>query len=207
MDQVESAAYLVPGVLDRPFDITYMGIGEPLANLSEVSESFRLALEKYQNLHRLNVSTIGPKGMIENLSRLPLRGRLHLQLSLHSPFDEERTRLLCRQLPSVSDSVGSLLEFGRVMGDRPCVNYLLFDGINDSQHHAVALANLLPRKVSYVKVSTFCPIEQSALAPTPEARRQKFIAKLERAGLTVKQFTSRGQDVRAGCGQLFSETE
>ncbi|MGD1018233.1 MAG: radical SAM protein [Verrucomicrobiia bacterium] len=207
VEQVEAAEELVRSVHDYPFDVTYMGVGEPLANYSEVTASFRLLLDKFRNLHRINVSTIGPKGMIEKLSTLPLCGRLHLQLSLHSAFDDERSRLLRRQLPSVVDSVRALLAFGRAMEDDPCVNYLLFDGINDSREHALALASVLPREGCYIKVSTFCPITESTLVPAPERQRRAFVEELERAGLTVKTFRSRGQDVRAGCGQLLAETE
>ena len=126
--------------------------------------------------------------------------------SLHSPFDKERYSLLRKDLPSVNDSIQDLLEFGIQMSDMPCVNYLLFDGINDTSRHAEALCDLLPRERCYLKISSFNPILASQLRPSPRHVVESFTAVIRERGLLVKTFRSRGVDVRAGCGQFVAES-
>ncbi len=93
VEQIHLAKHVTKDSCHTLFNVSYMGVGEPLSNFCEVSKSIAGLFNTYDHLRRVNVSTVGPRKGIDALAMLPYKGRLHLQLSLHSPFDEERYRL------------------------------------------------------------------------------------------------------------------
>ncbi|MZP55699.1 MAG: radical SAM protein, partial [Bacteroidales bacterium] len=75
-------------------NIVYMGMGEPLDNLDEVIKSLEILTGLWGygwSPTRITVSTIGLKNQVREFLE---RSRCHLAVSLHSPFDEERSRLM-----------------------------------------------------------------------------------------------------------------
>ena len=68
-------------------------MGEPLDNTDEVLRSIEAQTEPWGmgwSPKRITVSTIGAKG----LERFLAESRCHLAVSLHSPFPEERRKLM-----------------------------------------------------------------------------------------------------------------
>lgn len=210
--QVRVGFELVPSM--SLFDVTYMGVGEPLANVDQVVSSFQGLFDEFAFLDRVNISTIGPVAGLRRLMSLatsneiePYTHRVHLQISLHSPFDRERRNLFRQPLGSVKNLVANASELAQCLGDTVCFNYLLFENVNDTERHIDALVELLGERACYVKVSEYNAIAESQLIGSSGERAERFARALASRGLKVKVFRSAGTDVRAGCGQLVGFAE
>eukprot|EP00435_Cladocopium_sp_Y103_P063805 s637_g25.t1 len=124
--------------------VSFMGMGEPLGN-PKLFDALRIlsAPELFgMSSRRLNVSTVGVIPGIRKLTEeFP---QVNLAFSLHSPFTEERNKLvpLNRMFP-MSEVFDVLDQHIRSTGRRIWICYLLLEGINDSKDHARALAQLV----------------------------------------------------------------
>lgn len=205
MDQVNYV--LEKGFVDEEehFDITYAGVGEPLVNMGGLRESSTQFLRNLEGLVSINISTIGPDNAISKLTEWAVKNRMHLQLSLHSPYDAERAELLRRRLPSINESLNALRNFAEATRDQPCLNYILFRNLNDSLSHAERLAKLASSGPFYVKITTFNDMGVSFLQSSSETRKKEFVEILRSNGIKTHFFVSKGQDIKAGCGQMLTE--
>ena len=86
-----------------------------------------------------------------------------------------------------------------------CINYLLFDGINDTIDDARRLIKFCKSLNAYIKISEYCPIKHSSLKPSKNF--YKFVGILDDEHITWKSFQSKGADIKASCGHLLSEIE
>jgi 23S rRNA (adenine2503-C2)-methyltransferase len=193
-------------ILDEGFEVSFMGTGEPLANLRNLLGAIQKIGLRYPQITRVSVSTAGPAKRIDALTvAMPVFPPVHLQLSLHATTDETRLRLI----PNAPDSISNLLEAGRRFhektGDQVYLNYVLLKGINDSREDALWLAQL-DRKAFYLKIAALNAI--LGMPPNLVAASMREISEfsglLHRYGLPHKIFIGDGLDVHASCGQLAS---
>ncbi len=191
-------------VLDDGFEVSFMGVGEPLANLRNLLGAIQEIHFRYPHITRVSVSTAGPAKRIDALTAaMPITPPIHLQISLHATTDETRRRLV----PNAPDSIANLLAAGRRFhektGDQVFLNYVLLRRINDSVEDARWLATV-DREAFLVKISalnetsaTPCDIVGASIAEI-----RAFCRQLEDAHVPHKIFVGDGLDVHASCGQL-----
>lgn len=188
---------------DRITNIVYMGMGEPLDNLSHVLTSLEIACADWGlgfSPRRITVSSVG---LLPQLEQLINSTRVHIAVSLHSPFQQERETLVpaakANPLPQLLATLRRHDWSGR---RRLTFEYVVLAGVNDSERHARALHKLvhgLPCRINLLGVHPF-PGQQYA-RPSPE-EMQSFQHLLERPGLPVTIRRSRGTEVGAACGLL-----
>lgn len=152
---------------------------------------------------RITVSTIGIiPGMLTFLDR----SEAHLAVSLHTPFDEERQRLMPIQiaypLKEVIREIKSW-DFGRQR--RVSFEYIVFKGLNDTPRHAQELVKILNGIKCRINLIRFHPIPGTPLEGTDEATLQKFKDLLNEKGILTTIRASRGQDIYAACGLLSTK--
>jgi 23S rRNA (adenine2503-C2)-methyltransferase len=187
----------------RVTNIVYMGMGEPLDNLEAVMDSLDVLCSDYGfglSPTRITVSTVGLLPAIRTF----LEGsRCHLAVSLHTPFEEERRRLM------PVENVYPLSEVLRVIRSTPMpgqrrvsFEYILFDKLNDTPQHARELAHILRGIRCRVNLIAFHPIPGTPLAPSPRETMLQFEAQLREHGIITTIRHSRGQDIQAACGLL-----
>lgn len=191
-------------LLGEGFEVSFMGMGEPLANLRNLLAAVEELGRRYPQITRASVSTAGPARRIEALTAaMPTSPPVHLQISLHATSDSTRRRLI----PNAPDSIDNLFRAGRRFhektGDRVYLNYVLLKGINDSEADAQWLAQL--------DQEAFC-LKISALNSVPNLPAELegasledilcFSHKLREHGLGHKVFVGDGLDVQASCGQM-----
>jgi 23S rRNA (adenine2503-C2)-methyltransferase len=187
-------------------NIVYMGMGEPLDNLSEVLKSLEVFTSEWGfslSPRRITVSTIGiTPAMLEFLNR----SEAHLAISLHTPFDEERRRLMPVQqvypLKEVLKEIHSW-DFGRQR--RVSFEYILFKGYNDSAAHVNELSRILHGIRCRINLIRFHPIPDTPLESPDESAIEDFRNKLNAKGITATIRASRGQDIWAACGLLSTK--
>jgi len=187
-------------------NIVYMGMGEPLDNLSEVLKSLEVFTAEWGfslSPRRITVSTIGiTPAMLEFLNR----SEAHLAISLHTPFDEERRKLMPVQqvypLREVLKEIRSW-DFGRQR--RVSFEYILFKDYNDSAAHVNELSRILHGIRCRINLIRFHPIPDTPLESPTDSAIEEFRNKLNSKGITATIRASRGQDIWAACGLLSTK--
>jgi 23S rRNA (adenine2503-C2)-methyltransferase len=152
---------------------------------------------------RITVSTIGIiPGMLTFLNN----SEAHLAVSLHTPFDDERKRLMPVQVAyPIADVVKEIKswDFGRQR--RVSFEYIVFKGLNDSPKHVTEMARLLNGIKCRINLIRFHPIPGTPLGGTDEQTLQLFKDKLNDKGILTTVRASRGQDIYAACGLLSTK--
>ena len=187
-------------------NIVYMGMGEPLDNLTEVLKSLQILTSDWGfalSPRRITVSTIGiTPAMLQFLDQ----SEAHLAVSLHTPFDEERRKLMPVQqvypLQEVLKEIRSW-DFGRQR--RVSFEYILFKDFNDSPSHVNELARILQGIRCRINLIRFHPIPDTPLESPDEGAILLFRDMLKSKGITTTIRASRGQDIWAACGLLSTK--
>jgi len=187
-------------------NIVYMGMGEPFDNLEQVLKSLEILTSEWgfaMSPRRITVSTIGIiPGMLTFLNQ----SEAHLAVSLHTPFDDERKKLMPVQVAyPIADVVKEIKswDFGRQR--RVSFEYIVFKGLNDSPKHVTELARLLNGIKCRINLIRFHPIPGTPLEGTDEQTLQNFKNKLNDKGILTTVRASRGQDIYAACGLLSTK--
>lgn len=186
--------------------VVFMGMGEPLLNFDHVVETLRIFHDEVGLSYRhLTISTVGLVPQIRKLAELKLP--IHLALSLHSPFDDVRSRLMpVNQRWAVREVVGAMREYHHATGRKVTFEYLLIDQVNDTVEQARALADLVRGLPCVVNLIPFNWVDtgEGFARPSREAVRA-FRRTLEQAHINVTERVERGHDIAAACGQLAGE--
>jgi len=190
-----------------PTHIVFMGMGEPLLNLTNVLKAIYLMHDEIGiPMRNITVSTVGILPGIARLADEKLQ--LTLAISLHAPEDDLRHRLIPTSTKTrVSEIIAAARHYARHTGRRVTFEYVMLGGVNDQIQHARRLAKLCAGWPCHVNLIPWNPVPgakfegQAFDAPTPENVRQ-FRAALENAGVATTQRVQRGADVAGACGQL-----
>jgi len=189
---------------DDRFNIVFMGMGEPLANLEAVSEAIRILHdERGLNLgaRRITVSTSGLVPQIRELAKLDLQ--VGLALSLHATTDELRDRLMPvnRRWP-IAEVLDATREYGAAVGRRVTLEYTLIGGVNDTLDDAdrlAAFARALPSKINIIPYNPVPGLEWKR--PSQQVI-DAFAERLYPRAPAVTVRNTMGGEIWAACGQL-----
>lgn len=191
---------------DKLTNIVYMGMGEPFDNLGEVMKSLEIFTSDWgfgYSPRRITVSTIG---IVPAIRHFLENSQCHLAVSLHSPFEEERKKLMPIEnvyaLPQVLDTIRSF-DFGRQR--RVSFEYIMFKDLNDTSRHVKELARILNGIRCRINLIRFHPIPNTPLKSSDEATIGQFLVGLNQKGIRTTVRASRGQDIFAACGLLSTK--
>jgi 23S rRNA (adenine2503-C2)-methyltransferase len=191
---------------DRISHVVFMGMGEPLLNLKNVVKALNLLHDEVGLSYRhLTVSTVGLVPQILELADLNLP--IHLALSLHSPDDEIRGRMMpVNKKWPVKEVMEAMKTYGRKTGRKITIEYLLIGELTDTPSQAADLARLIRGVPSVVNVIPFNYVatEEGFKRPTRE-RVRAFKAELKKHGVNFTERMERGHDIAAACGQLAGQ--
>ena len=187
-------------------NMVLMGIGEPLANFSNVVELIRTANNPEffdMGQRRITLSTVGLVEQINSLAQLNLS--ITLAVSLHAPNDKLRNQLMpiTRKYP-LQDLITACRNYIDVTGRRITFEYLLLDGVNDQDVHAKELARLLRGVNCLVNLIPFNEVPGTEFRPSKRVHVFQKVA--EQSGLTITVRRSLGAEIDAACGQLRKGT-
>jgi 23S rRNA (adenine2503-C2)-methyltransferase len=180
-----------------------MGMGEPLDNLTELLKSLDILTADWGygwSPTRITVSTVG---LVNSVKEFLEKSRCHLAVSLHSPFDEERRKLMpVQRTNSVKDVLNVIRSFDINSQRRISFEYILFKGLNDSPLHIKELARILNGIKCRINIIRFHPIPDSPFESPDIETTIIFKEKLNDKGILTTIRASRGQDIQAACGLL-----
>jgi len=184
-------------------NMVYMGMGEPLDNLNEVLKSLEILTSEWGyawSPTRITVSTVG---LLEGIREFLEKSRCHLAVSLHSPFDDERRKLIPVQKTNIVKEVLDIIRsFDFSKQRRVSFEYILFEGINDSPRHIKELSRILNGIKCRINIIRFHPFPGSDLKSPGNEATIAFREALNAKGILSTIRSSRGVDINAACGLL-----
>ena len=184
-------------------NVVMMGMGEPFLNYDQVLTACRRINDPDGfglGARSIAISTAGWVPGIDRLADEPLQ--VKLALSLHAPNDALRSELMpvTRRFP-LEQLMKACAGYRERTRRRIFVEYLLLDGVNDSDELADELAGLLPAAGYHVNLIAYNPTG-SGFRGSPPPRVEAFAHRLHKHGLAASYRRSHGQDIDAACGQL-----
>jgi 23S rRNA (adenine2503-C2)-methyltransferase len=186
--------------------VVFMGMGEPLLNVDNVIKSLKTFHDEIGLSYRhLTVSTVGIVPQILELAKHNLP--IHLALSLHSPIDDIRSKLMpVNQKWDVAETWAAMKTYHQATKRKVTIEYLLISEVNDTPDQAEALAKLVRGTPCVVNLIPFNWVDTGNGFQRPSRTRvQYFRSILEQNGVNVTERTERGHDIAAACGQLAGQ--
>ncbi|MEA1956555.1 MAG: 23S rRNA (adenine(2503)-C(2))-methyltransferase RlmN [Campylobacterota bacterium] len=189
---------------NRKINIVYMGMGEPLDNLDNVSQAIKIFKEE-EGLaiggKRQTVSTSGLSNKIDKLGEMDLG--VHIAISLHAVDDELRTELIpMNKAHNINSIIDAVKRFPIDTRKRVMFEYLMIKNKNDDIASAKKLVKLLHGIKAKVNLIYFNPYPETTY-DRPELKDMvNFQEYLVNHGLLCTIRDSKGIDISAACGQL-----
>ncbi len=190
-------------------NVVMMGMGEPLANFDNVVSALNLMLDdNAYGLSRRRV-TVSTSGIVPAMDRLREACPTALAVSLHASNDALRDQLVpINQKYPLRELMAACQRYlERAPRDFITFEYVMLDGVNDSDAHArelIALTRDVPCKFNLIP---FNPFPNSGFERSPAPRIKRFAEILIAAGIVTTTRKTRGDDVDAACGQLAGQVK
>ena len=193
----------------RLTNIVLMGMGEPLFNYDNVSKAVQIIMSGEGVAISKRRITLSTSGVVPEIKRCGEELGVNLAISLHATRDDLRNELVpinrkyplaelldaCRNYPGLSNA------------RRITWEYVMLDGINDSEDDCRALLALIRGIPSKLNLIPFNPWPGSPYICSPDDRIDAFARRALNAGYASPVRTPRGRDILAACGQLKSESQ
>jgi 23S rRNA (adenine2503-C2)-methyltransferase len=181
-----------------------MGMGEPLANFDAVVPAMDIMQDDLAYMIAKSRVTLSTSGIVPALRRLREISDVSLAVSLHAANNELRDQLvpINRKYP-LEELIPACKDFiSRDKRRKITWEYVMLDGVNDTDRHAKELIRLLEGVASKVNLIPFNPFPGTGYRTSPPERVEAFRQRLMRSGVMAMTRKTRGDDIDAACGQL-----
>ena len=194
---------------ERVSHIVLMGIGEPLHNFDNVMDFLDIiSCPEGVNIGMRNIS-LSTCGLVDKIEQLAERDlQLTLSVSLHSPDDESRSKIMPvnRRWP-VDTLLAACRDYFAKTGRRISFEYTMIDGVSDSPEQAELLSKKLAGMGAHVNMIPLNNVTESGLHTSSRQAIHQFQSILEANGITATLRRTLGSDIDASCGQLRRKYE
>ena len=188
---------------DRLTNLVFMGMGEPLDNPDEVLRALEVITAPWGFGWSPTRVTLSTAGVVPPLRRLLDETSVHLAVSLHNPFSEERAAIMpVERAWPVAEVAAILRTYDFTHQRRVSFEYILLSGMNDSPRHVRELCRLLDGIKCRINLIRFHKIPDSPYFSPDDAAMIRFRDALTARGIHTTIRASRGEDIRAACGLL-----
>ena len=205
-DQVVAIKDEAETYFQRPLtNIVFMGMGEPLLNFIPVIESAKIMKEQLAyGLSRKRI-TISTSGITPQIDQLHNEVDVSLAISLHAPTNELRDEIvpINKKYP-ISELMKSCYNYLNFYAGKRSITieYVLIDGVNDSEELAIKLAKLLSKISCKINLIPFNPFDGSSYKRSSNRNIETFKNVLIKKGFITTLRVTRGDAVDGACGQL-----
>ncbi len=194
---------------ERVSHVVVMGTGEPFDNYDNVL-NFLYTINHDRGLaigaRHLTVSTCGLVDGIRKFAHEPIQ--VNLAISLHAPNDELRTSLMpINRAYPLADLMEAMRYYMSKSNRRVTYEYILLQGINDSDAHARQLADMIRGQNAYVNLIPYNPVDEHGYKKVGVKEALRFYDQLHKAGVKCTLRQEHGADIDAACGQLRAKHE
>lgn len=185
-------------------NVVIMGIGEPFDNYENLVDALNiLTSPKGIDLgsRKITVSTCGLVPKIIEFANL--EGQVNLAISLHAPNDELRNKIMpINRAYPLKELMNAIDYYIEKTNRRVTMEYILLDGVNDTEECAKELVKLLKGKLIYVNLIPYNSTSHTEFKRTSKNRQDKFYDILCKAGISVNVRHEMGKGIKGACGQL-----
>jgi 23S rRNA (adenine2503-C2)-methyltransferase len=189
--------------------VVVMGIGEPFDNYDNLIKFFRIINDPKGisiGARHITVSTCGIIPKIEEFSNLDLQ--VNLAISLHAPNNEIRNKIMpINKVYPIDKLIPCIHEYFNKTNRRVTIEYIMLEGINDSNLCALELSKLLKGLNCYVNLIPYNETENIGFKRTKMIQIASFYDILKKNGINVTIRREFGGKITAACGQLRSREE
>lgn len=194
---------------DTLSNVVFMGMGEPLDNTSEVLQALEILTAPWGFGWSPSRITVSTAGVVPELRRLLDGSKVHLAVSLHNPFPEERAQIMPIEKAWPAAQIAEILRmYDFTHQRRVSFEYIVMSGLNDSPRHIKELSRLLYGIKCRINLIRFHKIPGSPYFSPGDEQMIRFRDALTARGIQTTIRTSRGEDIQAACGLLStSQTE
>ena len=191
---------------DRLTNLVFMGMGEPLDNPDQLLRTLSVITSEWGFGWSPTRVTVSTAGVVPQLRRFLDATKVHLAVSLHNPFREERMEIMpVERAWPIAEVAAILRGYDFTHQRRVSFEYIVLEGLNDSPRHIRGLSRLLYGIKCRINLIRFHRIPGSPyFSPDDEAMR-RFRDALTARGIQTTIRASRGEDIQAACGLLSTE--
>ena len=192
-------------------NIVMMGMGEPLYNFEHVRDALKLVMDgDGLGLSKRRI-TLSTSGVVPMMARAGEEIGVNLAVSLHATTKAVRDEIVpLNRKYGLDELLAACAAYPKASNSRRITfEYVMLDGINDSDDDARELVRLLkqyklPAKVNLIP---FNPWPGAVYGTSPPDRVRRFSEIVFAGGISAPIRTPRGRDIDAACGQLKTSAE
>ena len=194
---------------ERIDNVVFMGMGEPLANLTNVIRAIRIINAPWGleiGARHITVSTSGLAPQIRKLADEPLQSRL--AISLHGATDEVRNRIMpVNRKYNLTTLLEACDYYAARRKQRIYFEYILIAGVNDSEEQAHLLAGHARRIGARINLIPYNTVQGLEWSRPSREKQERFLAIVRSHGVVATLRREKGHDIEAACGQLRLQTK
>lgn len=184
-------------------NIVFMGMGEPLDNTDNVLQTLEVMTAKWGYAWSPSRITLSTAGVGRELRRLLDNTSVHLAISLHNPYHDERSEIMpIEKAYPIADIIDILREYDFSKQRRVSFEYIVMSGKNNHPHHIRELCRLLNGVKCRINLIKFHKIPDSPYFSPDDEKMERFRDTLTSKGIHTTIRTSRGEEIQAACGLL-----
>lgn len=188
---------------DRLTNLVFMGMGEPLDNIDNLMQTLDILTSEWGMAWSPTRITVSTSGVAKTLPRLLDESKVHIAVSLHNPFPEERKEIMpIENAYSIREVCDILRRYDFTHQRRVSFEYIVLEGMNCSPRHIKELSRLLDGIKCRINLIRFHKIPDSPFFSPPMERIIEFRDTLTKRGIQTTLRASRGEDIEAACGLL-----
>ena len=193
---------------ERLTNVVFMGMGEPLDNMENVLRALEILTSEWGFGWSPTRITLSTAGVASRLRQFLDTTQVHLAISLHNPFHEEREEIMpIERAYPIRDVIDILRDYDFTHQRRVSFEYIVMSGLNDSPRHIKELCRLLDGVKCRINLIRFHKIPDSPYFSPSDEKMLAFRDTLTSKGIMTTIRASRGEDIKAACGLLSAENK
>lgn len=206
-----SAGDIINQILSLPeyetlSNFVFMGMGEPMDNYDNIMRVLEIMTSDWGLAMSPTRITVSTAGVIPNMKRFINESKCNLAVSLHSPFHDERAKIMpVEKSYPINEVIHAIRQHDWSGQRRVSFEYIVFKGLNDTPKHINELAKQLGSLRCRVNLIRFHAIPNIDLQSPSMEDMVRFRDKLNDKGIIATIRASRGQDIDAACGLLSTK--
>ena len=188
---------------DKLTNLVFMGMGEPLDNIDNLMQTLDILTSEWGLAWSPTRITVSTSGVAKTLPRLLDESKVHIAVSLHNPFPEERREIMpIENAYSIKQVCDILRRYDFTHQRRVSFEYIVLEGMNCSPRHIKELSRLLDGIKCRINLIRFHKIPDSPFYSPELEKIIEFRDTLTKRGIQTTLRASRGEDIEAACGLL-----
>lgn len=191
---------------DKLTNLVFMGMGEPLDNMDNVLTTLEIITSPWGMAWSPTRITLSTAGVASELTRFLDQTKVHLAVSLHNPFHDQRAEIMpIENAYPISEICSTLRRYDFTGQRRVSFEYIVMEGLNDSPAHIKELCRLLNGIKCRMNLIRFHKIPDSPYFSPSDEKMIRFRDTLTAKGIQTTIRASRGEDIQAACGLLSTK--